>query len=104
MGITYKYRPRRVRERASTIAATEAAKTFGRVVDRVREEHAVYVVERGGTPVARIGPIEAKAFTMRDFKAMLAAMPPASDEYLRRVEAVIVRANKPRVPRNPWAR
>lgn len=104
MAVSYKCRTRRVRERASAIAATEAAKTFGRLVDRVREERAVYVVERGGTPVARIGPIGAKPFTMREFKAMLAAMPPASDEYLRGVEAVVGRANKPRVPRNPWAR
>jgi prevent-host-death family protein len=51
------------------VSATEAAKNFGWLVDRVREEQATYVVERGGTPVARIAPVERPSFTMGDFKA-----------------------------------
>ena len=51
--------PRRTSPDAVTVPATEAAKNFGRLVDRVREERAVVVVERGGIPVARIVPVDA---------------------------------------------
>src|SRR5437667_12703042 len=86
------------------IAATEAAKTFGRLVNRVREERATYVIERGGTPVAQIGPVEPKIATMRDFVAFVRDRPRADEEYLRAVEAGMAMFNKPRVPENPWER
>ena len=86
------------------IAATEAAKTFGRLVNRVREERATYIIERGGTPVAQIGPVEPKITTMRDFVAFLRDMPRADEEYLRAVEDGMARFNRPRVPENPWER
>ena len=86
------------------IAATEAAKTFGRLVNRVREEQATYVIERGGTPVAQIGPVEPRSCTMRDFVAFLHEMPPLDEDYLRAVENGMARSNRPRVPKNPWAR
>jgi hypothetical protein len=38
------------------VSATEAAKNFGGIVDRVREHAAIYLVERSGTPVAEIRP------------------------------------------------
>jgi hypothetical protein len=41
---------RRHRSRAGSVSATDAAKNFGRLVNRVREERATYIVERGGTP------------------------------------------------------
>ena len=40
---------------AEVIAATDAAKNFGHLVDRVRETRATYVIERHGRPVAQIG-------------------------------------------------
>ena len=48
---------------ARVVTATDAAKNFGAIVDRVREDRAVYVVERGGTPVAQIGPVQHRTFT-----------------------------------------
>jgi hypothetical protein len=86
------------------IAATEAAKTFGRLVNRVREERATYIIERGGTPVAQIGPVEPKVATMRDLVAFLREMPRADEEYVRAVEEGMAMFNKPRVPENPWER
>jgi antitoxin (DNA-binding transcriptional repressor) of toxin-antitoxin stability system len=85
-----------------TISATDAAKTFGRLVDRVREEHAVYVIERGGTPVAQIGPVPMASCTVADFVALLRARPPLDEGYLREVEAGLKAWNKPSVPRNRW--
>jgi len=86
------------------VSATEAAKNFGRLVDRVREERVTYVVERGGKSVARIGPAERDTFTMADLKTLLASMPSADEEYLKSAERAAVRHNRPRARRNPWAR
>jgi prevent-host-death family protein len=86
------------------VSATEAAKTFGRLVDRVREERATYVVERGGKPVARITPVERDSFTMSDFKALMATLPHVDDEYLKAAERAAAQHNRPRKRKNPWAR
>ena len=96
----YRYR----RRRPTTVPATEAAKSFGRLVDRVREERATYVIERGGTPVAQIAPLADRSFTLGALKALIAALPRADDEYLASLERATARRNRPRVRRNPWAR
>jgi len=44
------FRTSRRGHRPMAVPATEAAKSFGRLVDRVREEHATIVIERGGKP------------------------------------------------------
>jgi antitoxin (DNA-binding transcriptional repressor) of toxin-antitoxin stability system len=99
--VKYKARSRKTLAR---IAATEASKNFGRLVSRVNEERTTYVVERGGKPVAQIGPVDRTSFTIRDFKSLLEELPPVEEEYLRAVEEAVVKHNKPRVRRNPWAR
>src|SRR5262245_51865235 len=86
------------------VSATEAAKNFGRLVDRVREARVTYVVEKAGTPVARIGPAERVLFTMADFRALASSLPPAGDEYPALVERAVARHNRPRIRRNPWER
>jgi antitoxin (DNA-binding transcriptional repressor) of toxin-antitoxin stability system len=86
------------------VSATEAAKNFGRLVDRVREQRASYVVERGGKAVARIAPIEHQSFTLRDFKALVGAPPRVDEAYAASLERVVARHNRPRVRRNPWGR
>ena len=85
-----------------TISATDAAKTFGRLVDRVREERAVYVIERGGTPVAEIGPVAAASCTVADLVEVLRTRSPLDKRYLREVEAGVKVWNKPSVPRDRW--
>ena len=90
--------------RAGRVTATEAAKNFGRLVNRVREERATYVVDRGGVPVAHITPATTRACTLGDFKALVASRRRVGEEYAAAVEAVVDRHNKPRVRRNPWAR
>jgi antitoxin (DNA-binding transcriptional repressor) of toxin-antitoxin stability system len=89
----------------NAIAATEAAKTFGRLVNRVSETRATYVIERGGTPVAKIGPIDAKESTASAVMDALRAARSAFDEaYVASVKRGVRRGNKPDVPKNPWAR
>ena len=94
----------RGRRAGTRVSATEAAKNFGRLVDRVREERATYVVERGGTPVAHITPVARASFTLADFKALASRLPHVNEEYLAAVERSVKRHNQPRVRRNPWER
>ena len=91
---------------ARVVTATETAKNFGSIIDRVREERAVYVVERGGTPVAEIRPVEAKTVTVRDFVELIrsGSIPAAGEEYLKAVEEGVAFWNRAEVPRDPWAR
>jgi len=90
--------------RRRKVSATDAAKTFGRLVDRVRQEQATYIVERGGVPVARIGQAEARIATIGDLKTLLHGRGRPAEDYLRAVDAAVERHNTPRVRRNPWAR
>jgi antitoxin (DNA-binding transcriptional repressor) of toxin-antitoxin stability system len=94
----------RPHKRSVGVSATEAAKNFGRLIDRVRETRATYVVERGGKPVVSIAPVEREVFTMRDLKALFGDRARASAEYLETVERVSSRRNRPRVRRTPWGR
>jgi prevent-host-death family protein len=87
------------------VSATQAARNFGQLIDRVREERATYVVDRGGVPVARITPAEPPACTLRDLVDLLRTRRrPLGDEYGRAVESAVAHHNEPRIRRNPWAR
>ena len=89
--------------RSRVVSATEAARNFGEVLARVREERAVYVVERHGKPVAQITPVADKVFTGRDFVELIRSgkVPSAGPEYARAVRAGIEFLNRPEVPRDP---
>jgi prevent-host-death family protein len=91
-------------ERAGHVTATDAAKNFGRLVDRVRDERATFIIERSGKPVAQIGPVEPRQSTIADFVAFFQNRPRLPEEYLRAVEKAVKRHNRPRVPPDPWAR
>ena len=93
------------------VSATEAARNFGSIVAQVREKRAVYVVERSGKPVARIGPIAERKLTGGEFAALVQASagaaaggaPRMDDEYCRAVQDGIAFLNRSEVPKTPWA-
>jgi prevent-host-death family protein len=102
--MAYKYRSKKALKVAS-IAATEAVKNFGELVDRVREKGVTYVIERHGRPVAQIGPVETeKPKTLRHLIEALEAAPKLDEEVLRYIEEGIAIYNKPEVPKNRWER
>ncbi len=88
--------------RARAISATAAAKTFGRLVDRVRSERAEYVVERGGKPVVKIVAVSENRCTGADLIRIIKALPRADEAYLKAVESGMTALNKPTVPENRW--
>lgn len=78
------------------VAATEAAKGFGALVDRVRETGAVYQVESRGQVVAEIGPARRRT-TLGDLRDFMRRGPRAPAELLDAIEEVRVdsRAERP---------
>ena len=98
------YRTHKRRGRRMAVAATEAAKSFGRLVDRVREERATIVIERGGKAVAQITPLVGASFTFEALKSLVAAIPRADREYLATLERETKRRRRVKVRTNPWER
>jgi prevent-host-death family protein len=95
----------RSKKALKAIAATDAAKNFGELVDRVREEGVTYVIERHGRPVAQIGPAETdEQKTLGGLVAYLKTAPKLDEDVLSFIEKGIVIYNKPEVPKNRWAR
>lgn len=85
------------------VSATAAAKGFGGLVDKVREQGATFVVERGGVPVAHIGPVPAARCTVADMVEHLRTVRGRDEAFAREVRAGVRRLNAPAVPRDPWA-
>lgn len=73
------------RKTPGKVAATEAAKTFGALVDRVRESGAIYQIESRGQVVAEITPPR-KRLTLRDFQTWLTRGPRAPGDLLDAIE------------------
>ena len=86
------------------VTASEAAKNFGQLVDRVRSERAVYVVERSGSPVVRIEPVDVIRCTVADLSDWFAGRGRLDTAYVDEVERVVNAFNKPAVPGDPWER
>jgi hypothetical protein len=99
-------RNRRAHDRPSpagrVVTASEAAKNFGALVERVREARATYVVERSGVPVVEIAPVVWVRPTVADLVGWV-RMPERLDEgYLAEVERGIAFLNEPFVPASRW--
>ena len=85
----------------SYISATEAARTFSDILNRVRYHGEAFVVERGGEPICRISPVAgASGFTAADLLKLLDVAPAPDPAYLDTVEAVA--RNQPQLPGSPW--
>ncbi len=65
-----------------TIKATEAARRFSEVLNRVKFRGNHYIIVRGGKPVASIGPVEIlqKEHTLGELKGLLEKIPGLGDE------------------------
>jgi prevent-host-death family protein len=85
------------------LSATEVARRFSDVVNRVRYQNEVVIVERGKEPVCEIGPVEsASPFTGADLVALLRSLPPPGEEYLEAVAKGI--RKQPTAQETRWRR
>jgi antitoxin (DNA-binding transcriptional repressor) of toxin-antitoxin stability system len=91
-------------DRSPTVTATEAAKNFGDLVNRVREAGVAFVVERQGRPIAEIAPIARRRCTLAELARWFEGRAPLTDAYASAVEEHVKRANRRRVPVSRWGR
>ncbi len=98
------YSSKRRRTFTTTVSATEAAKNFGEIVDRVREAGVAYVVERKGRPIAEIAPVSRRRCSLGELMVWLEARRAVPEAYTSSVETHVAAANRPRVPESRWER
>lgn len=84
----------------SHISATDAARTFSDLLNRVRYRGETFVVERGGVPICRMGPTAPLEFTLAELSRLLSHIPSPGTAFLDDVEAHI--GSQPLPPDSPW--
>jgi prevent-host-death family protein len=67
----------------SRISATEAARSFSDLLNRVRHRGEQYVVEHGGEPICRIVPAGPTRFTLADLAQLMETAPKPDAGYER---------------------
>ena len=86
----------------SHITATEAARRFSDLINRVLYRGEVFIVERGGEPVCRIVPAGAVGFKLRDLKQLWKTIPKPDPAFWDALEEI--NRTQPPVPESPWER
>jgi prevent-host-death family protein len=85
------------------VSASEAAKSMGTLLDRVRAHGVEVVIERHGTPIARLTPIgSAPVCTPKRFAELLRTLPPLDEDYRSAVRRGIDDMNQPTPTDTPW--
>jgi prevent-host-death family protein len=79
----------------SRISATEAARTFSELMNRVRYRGESFIVERGRKPICEILPIRPLRFSGAGLANLLRSLPKPDEEHLAIVEELIT--NQPSV-------
>ena len=83
-----------------TVLATQAARRFSDLLNRVQYRRESFVVERGGLPVCEVSPVGPIHFTLGDLAALFGSRPTVDDAYLRDVETAV--RSQPPLPPSPW--
>jgi hypothetical protein len=94
--------PRSSIKGSRVISATEAARSFSELLDRVCYRGETFVIERGGEPVCEMSHVKALRFSGADFLTLLQSLPKPDPGYWDAVEDVT--RQTPNVPESPWER
>ena len=85
----------------TSVTATELARKLGDLLSRIRYRHESFIVERNGTPIARMVPAEDRPpAALSDALAAWSGARPVDPAFASDLERVSA-ADKP--PKNPWA-
>jgi antitoxin (DNA-binding transcriptional repressor) of toxin-antitoxin stability system len=84
----------------SYISATQAARTFSDLVNRVYYRGEEFIIERGGTPVCQLVPVRPPPCTVAALVQLLRRVPTPDAEYWQTVEALT--RQQPPLPSAPW--
>src|SRR4029079_5168503 len=82
------------------ISATEAARSFSELLDRVCYRGETFVIERGGELVCEMSLVTPPRFTGADFLTLLHSLPKPDPGYWDAVEESTKQT--PSVPESPW--
>lgn len=82
------------------ISATEAARSFSELLDRVCYRGESFVIERGGEAVCEMSHVKQRRFTGPDFLTLLHSLPKPDPGYWNAVEDTTKQAST--VPESPW--
>ena len=85
----------------SKISATEAARRFSDLVNRVHYRGEEFLIERGGVAVCRVVPVRSAPGTLAALVAFLAEVPRRDDGFADDLEDV-VRSVPIQVPESSW--
>jgi len=80
------------------MTATQAARSFSEVLNRVASGEEVEVI-RNGAPVAVIGPPKARVVSAERFRELIASAPRPDDDFAEDVRTLRTSAG---APRDPW--
>lgn len=82
------------------ISATQAARTFSDLLNRVCYRGEEFIVERGGEPVCTISPVKPLQCTGVELAALLTSLPKPDAAFWDTVEEVT--NQYPDLPQSPW--
>ncbi len=94
---TAKTSPTRIR-----VTATEAARKFSEILNRVAYKGESFVVERSGRPVCEIRPAEEEGISTQELVEILKSGPHPDKGYFDILEEIT--RNQPTVAPSPWER
>jgi antitoxin (DNA-binding transcriptional repressor) of toxin-antitoxin stability system len=80
------------------LSATEIARSFSAVLNRVAAGEEIEII-RNGAPVAVIGPPRARLVSAQRFRELLASAPPVDDGFANELRALRAEAGP---PESPW--
>ena len=82
------------------ISATEAARSFSELLDRICYRGETFVIERGGELVCEMSHVTPPPFTGADFLTLLHSLPKPDPGYWDAVEKSIKQV--PAIPESSW--
>jgi antitoxin (DNA-binding transcriptional repressor) of toxin-antitoxin stability system len=84
------------------ITATQTARRFSELMNRVRYRGESFVVERGGKAICEILPVRPASFSGRELAELLQSLPQPDEEYLGLVARLAAKQSK--VAASKWPR
>lgn len=84
----------------SRIRATDAARRFSDLLNRIHYRGEAFVIERGGEPICRMGPVGPVSRSLADLHRLLGSIPAPDIEFWDDIEAG--RSTEQSLPKSPW--
>jgi antitoxin (DNA-binding transcriptional repressor) of toxin-antitoxin stability system len=84
------------------VTATEAARKFSEILNRVAYKGESFVVERGGRPICEISPAKKQGISTQELVQFLKTVPYPDKGYFKMLERIT--RDQPKVAPSPWDR